>query len=236
MDESYLMHYGIPNMKWGVRRFQEKGSSKRTPEGKKRYAHRVTSKALAERLYEKASRSEPKITKVVTEAVKSTGAKMYGLKNRLKTKESLARKIDSEAKSRGISIIDAAKSIKDSVRYTSVSDDSDFTKNYFTVKENLRNQGYIEIRCRNYFDLYRKGEANHKQITSVYSDKAGHQFELQFQTPSSIKAKELKTPLYEEVRQTDVTKKREQNIIKQMKTLAKQVTNPEGVYTIKSHG
>lgn len=33
------MHYGIPGMKWGVRRFQEKGSSKRTPAGKKRYAH-----------------------------------------------------------------------------------------------------------------------------------------------------------------------------------------------------
>lgn len=236
MDESYLMHYGIPNMKWGVRRFQEKGSSKRTPEGKKRYAHRVTSKALAERLYEKASRSEPKITKVVSDIVKSTGAKMYGLKNRLKTKESLARKIDTEAQAKNISAVEAAKTIKDSIRYTSVSDDSHFTDNYFAVKENLRKQGYIETRCRNYFDLYRKGEAKHKQITSVYSDKSGHQFELQFQTPSSIKAKELKTPIYEEARQNGISKKRESELMKQMDVLAKRVKNPKGVYTIKSHG
>lgn len=36
---NYLMHYGIKSQEWGVRRFQEKGSSKRTPEGKIRYAH-----------------------------------------------------------------------------------------------------------------------------------------------------------------------------------------------------
>lgn len=236
MDESYLMHYGIPNMKWGVRRFQEKGSSKRTPEGKKRYAHRVTSKALAERLYEKASRSEPKITKVVSGVIKSTGAKMYGLKNRLKTKESLARKIDTEAQAKNISVVEAAKTIKDSIRYTSVSDDSHFTDNYFAVKENLRKQGYIETRCRNYFDLYRQGKANHKQITSVYEDKLGNKFELQFQTPSSIKAKELKTPLYEETRQLGIDKKRERKLIAQMNELAKQVKTPKDVYSIKSHG
>lgn len=39
MNSDFLMHYGIPEMKWGVRRYQLKGSSKRTPEGKIRYAH-----------------------------------------------------------------------------------------------------------------------------------------------------------------------------------------------------
>lgn len=39
MQSDFLMHYGIKGMHWGVRRFQEAGSSKRTPAGKKRYAH-----------------------------------------------------------------------------------------------------------------------------------------------------------------------------------------------------
>ena len=39
MQSDFLMHYGIKGMHWGVRRFQEAGSSKRTAIGKKRYAH-----------------------------------------------------------------------------------------------------------------------------------------------------------------------------------------------------
>lgn len=43
MQSDFLMHYGIKGMHWGVRRFQEAGSSKRTPAGKKRYktAHKT---------------------------------------------------------------------------------------------------------------------------------------------------------------------------------------------------
>ena len=96
--------------------------------------------------------------------------------------------------------------------------------------------GYTETRCRNYFDLYRRGKANHKQITSVYKDKDGHTFELQFHTPSSIKAKEAKTPIYEEARKVNTSATRKDQLAKQMNTLAEQVKNPKGVYGIESHG
>lgn len=250
MQSDFLMHYGIPGMKWGVRRFQEKGSSKRTPVGKIRYAHvkaepskedaekkRVkASSSFAKKIYQKAARVEPRITKAVTSAVTGTGAKMYRLKDRLKTHASLTRKINTDSQQKGISIEQAAKEIKDSIRYTSLSNDADYTDNYFAVKDSLEKQGYTETRCRNYFDLYKQGKAKHKQITSVYADKHGNQFEVQFQTPSSIKAKEAKTPLYEEIRKPDISQKQKDVLEKKMDGLAKHVKNPKNVYTIRSHG
>ena len=250
MHSDFLMHYGIPGMKWGVRRFQEKGSSKRTPAGKKRYAHvktepteediqkkRIkTSSSFARKIYQKAARVEPRITKAVVSAVTGAGAKMYGLKNRLKTHASLTRKINTDSEQKGISIEQAAEQIRDSIRYTSLSNDADYTENYFAVKDSLEKQGYTETRCRNYFDLYDQGKAKHKQITSVYADKHGNQFEIQFQTPSSIKAKEEKTPIYEEIRKTGISKSQKTVLEKKMDKIASRVKSPTGVYTIKSHG
>ena len=35
-DETYLMHYGVKGMKWGVRRYQNPDGTL-TPEGKRRF-------------------------------------------------------------------------------------------------------------------------------------------------------------------------------------------------------
>lgn len=232
--DSFLMHYGTPGMKWGVRKYQFKGSSKRTPAGKKRYAHSQTEQ-LADKIHKKAIKSEPKITKDVTSAIKSIGARVYGLKHRLKTKESLERKIVADSKQKQISLSESANNVKDAIRYTAVLDDDRFSDGYNQIRDSLENAGYKETQCKNYFDLYRQGKSNHKQITSVYSDSKGTVFELQYHTPSSIKVKEEKTPLYEEVRKTNISTKRKNEITKRMDTLAARVKTPKGVYTIKSH-
>lgn len=191
--------------------------------------------SLASDIYDKAAVAEPAITKDVISAVSKFGGSMFGLEHRLKTPTSLAAKIGADAKYDDVSFEKASKSIKDSIRYTSVSDDNQFVKNYNSVKTELERKGYKEVRCRNYFEKYRNGEVSHKSVQSVYADSKGNMFEIQFQTVSSQAAKELKIPLYERRRQAGLSNSQKRAIDQQMIDLAERVSDPEDVFKILSH-
>jgi hypothetical protein len=70
----------------------------------------------------------------------------------------------------------------------------------------------------------------------VFQTKDGYEFEVQFHTPSSQNAKDKKVPLYEEVRNPNVSVKRRNELVSQMIALAEGVDDPKDVYSIKSHG
>lgn len=230
IPHGYLIHHGIIGQKWGVRRYQNSDGSY-TSAGK---ARRLSG-SLSENLYKKAQEKEPIISNDIYSAVSGTSGKMYGLEHRLKTKESLNRKIKTDSEEKGISIEESASGIKDAVRYTVLSKDNDFVKNYNTVKSNLEKKGYSEARCKNYFDLYNKGEVKHKSVQSVFKTPDGYLFEVQFQTPASQKAKNDKLPLYEEARKAGIKPERRAQLEYQMELLAEKVPNPKGIYSIKTH-
>lgn len=231
MKSTYLMHHGIKGQKWGIRRYENEDGSL-TEEGKKRYSK---SRKIASSIYKNSEALEPRITNDVSNAIEKSGAQMYGLDHRLKTQDSLERKIYKDSKEKGVSIRKAAEGINDSIRYTSLTDDNNFVSSYNKVKQELSKKGYKEEKCKNYFDLYKQGKTKHKQVTSVFSDKDGNRFEIQFQTPSSIKAKELKTPLYEESRKLGIDQNRKDQLIRQMEKLAEDVKDPKDIYKILSH-
>lgn len=225
----WIIHHGVPGMKWGVRRYQNKDGTL-TSAGKQ---HSKENR-MASNIYEKAKRDEPAITSKVKSVAKAAGCKMYGLEHRLKTKESLARKINADSIEKNIVSEQAAKDIKDSLRYTMIQNNKDFTKSYFKVKELLEKSGYKEIKCKNYFDQYVKGLAKHKQVTSVFQSD-DKKFEIQFQTPESILAKEKKTPIYEERRKPGLSQARQRELEQIMVKLMDPVPIPNGVLKIKSH-
>lgn len=190
---------------------------------------------LADKVYDRASKNEPEITKDIVGSVSESGAKMYGLQYRLKQPTSIAGKIASDSKEDGVSFVESSRGIKDSVRYTAISNNEDFVKNYKSIKSNLESKGYEETRCKNFFVKYQNGEVQHKAVQCTYKSPKGFIFEVQFQTPESQAAKDLKVPLYEERRRRGVSDKRASELEAQMRNLAERVPYPNDISEIKSH-
>lgn len=190
---------------------------------------------LANEKFNEAFSIEPKITKDVVSSVSNSGCSMYGLEYRLKQPTSLAGKIASDSKEKRISFEESAKQIKDSIRYTSVSNNEDFVSNYYSIKNDLKSKGYEEIKCKNYFESYKNGKSMHKSVQSVFMDTDGNMFELQFQTPSSQAAKELKIPLYEERRKNGISELRAKELESNMRELANKVKDPSNINDILNH-
>ena len=227
-----LMHYGVLGMKWGIRRYQNPDGTL-TPEGKKRYRDGKVN-TLANDVYRIAKEKEKKITEDVSKAADAANTNLYMLGNRLKTQESIARKIEKISEEKGVTYEEASH-IKDAVRYTSVTSNSDFVNSYNKMKAALESKGYTESRCKNYFEQYKQGLVKHKSVTSNFIDPDGYEFEIQFHTFSSQSAKDKKTPIYEERRNVNISKDRAEYLEKQMVALAEKVPYPKNIDQIKSH-
>ena len=190
---------------------------------------------LAAGVFKQASQAEPKITSDVIDVISSTSAKMYGLDYRLKQPTSIAAKIGADAKADGITFEQSAGGLKDVIRYTAVSDSRDYVNTYNSIKKRLEEKGYTETKCKNYFQKYQNGEVMHKAVQSTFRSPDGVEFEVQFQTPESQAAKELKVPIYNERRKAGNTPERNAELEQEMRNLAEQVPDPEGVFGIESH-
>lgn len=158
---------------------------------------------------------------------------MYGLEYRLKQPTSIAGKVGQDSKEKDISFEKATNNITDAVRYTVVTNSNDFVKNYQDIKKSLEKMGYSEVKLKNYFEKYKNGESMHKSVQTNYKNPNGYEFEIQFQTPSSQAAKELKIPIYEERRRSNISQERAIELEKQMRELADMVKDPPRIEIIK---
>ena len=215
-----LEHHGIKGQKWGVRNGPP---------------YPLESSSMSKKIFDDASERVDRISNDVMKAATNAGSTMYGLENRLKTEESISRKIDKNAKEKDISLLESANDIKDAIRFTTITSDNDFVFSYKKMKSELEDMGYKETRCKNYFDLFSQGKVKHKSVQSTFADKDGYEFEIQFHTPASQDVKDKKIPIYEERRQVDISPERAKELERAMVNLALQVPDPINIDKIKSH-
>lgn len=138
----------------------------------------------------KMTTAEPDITRTILDLADEYGARPEGLAFRLKSEESLARKIASEveeAKIAGkvLTADEAAESMSDVIRYTYTLDDGTYAAGSKRIIDDLEARGYT-LRVKNYWE-----EGNsYKGINVAMKDPDGVPVELQFHTPESLRVKE----------------------------------------------
>lgn len=219
MPNMYIAHHGILGQKWG----QRNGPP-----------YPLGTKKVAEKIFQDARKRSERITNDVQSAAKKSGGKLYGLENKLKTSDSIERKLTKKMTEDEISLTDAANRIKDAVRYTVIAPTDEYVKMYNDFRDQLSAKGYRETNCKNYFSLFNKGEVKHKAVQSNFMTDDGYEFEVQFHTPESQDAKNKKIPLYNERRSLGISESRKRELENQMEKLAQNVPDPKGIETITS--
>ena len=157
--------------------------------------------ALAEGLLERYGEAEPALTAMIQGIVEGQGGSMAGLKFRLKTVDSLARKITDDARTEGISEYVASTLIKDTNRYTAIFDSSSLISSAKEVERSLTEQGWGLKETKNYF-----GSNGAYQGLHYNFERDGLYFELQFHTQQSFDIKIANHYDYEVNRNVSVSK------------------------------
>ncbi len=152
---------------------------------------------LAEQKLQKAKEVEPAITAAL-KSIESEKAHLEGLEYRLKSSESLTRKIISDSHDMEVSLEEAAANIKDVLRYTFIIDENDYTEITKQTLDKLTKDGYSVTAFKNF---WAKENIDYQGINSNLKTSDGTIFELQFHTQESYDTKSEKThKLYEIIR------------------------------------
>ena len=174
--------------------------------------------AKAESLLAKARQAEPALTRSIQGSAESQGGTMVGLEHRLKTPESLARKIASSAQERNMTAERAAERIRDAIRYTATFPPENLVAGAKTTLAKLQEEGNIILKLRN---TWLNPQSSYKGVNVQLRSLDGQVFELQFHTPESFWAKDEGThAIYEEMRKLprgspewDVLNKKQMEIV-----------------------
>lgn len=187
--------------------------------------------ALARGVREKAVAAEPVITKLVEGIAQQSGAKLEGLSQRIKSTDSLARKIDADAE-QGYQgdRKKAAEEISDANRYTLSVNDTDYADTLQSAVTAFEATGW-KVRVKNFWQ-----SGDPYDGVNIKAERDGIKVEVQVHTPKSFQTKEKALhDIYEVYRKSTDDGVRRSNWDK-MVGIAKRVPRPANYATVLGVG
>jgi len=189
--------------------------------------------AEAKRIRERALAVEPKITELMKTIQKNAGGEFVQLDQRVKSTDSLARKIDGDA----VAEFDgdrsrAADAVSDAVRYTLKVGDENYAQSLDSTIKALEASGF-KLRVKNFWQ-----SGDPYDGVNIKAKKDGVEVEIQLHTPSSFEHKEGKGgthPIYKAY-QVELNDSNRLSMWNQMIEIAKGVTRPANYGAIIATG
>jgi hypothetical protein len=187
--------------------------------------------ALARKVREKAVAAEPAITKLVQAVADQSGAKLEGLSQRIKSTDSISRKIDQDAEKEYQGDRNkAAEEISDANRYTISVNDNDYADTLKSTVSALEETGW-KVRVKNFWQ-----SGDPYDGVNVKAERDGVKVEVQVHTPKSYQIKEKTLhDVYDVYRKSTDDSVRESTWNK-MVGIAKRVPRPSNYSTVLGVG
>lgn len=181
---------------------------------------------LAETLMNGAVNAEPAVTTTLQDFATANNVEMVGLPYRVKTRESLYRKIRDEASNAGIKPTEVQ--ISDALRYTMQINPDQYSSTVRDMIEQLRDEGYV-LRVKNRW----VPGTDYRGVNVAAVTPDGVRVELQFHTPVSYDTKEhVNHPFYEIWRSSDATKQQQEQAYQTMVANSSRIPVPSGLSLI----
>lgn len=187
-------------------------------------------KAESKALIAVAEKAETASTGALVDLAARTGGEMIGLEYRLKSDESLARKIFDLSEATGAPPEEVAKDMKDVLRYTTVFAPAKYVDGVKATVADLLATGHTQKKFVNTWG----NKTGYRGINAVFVTPDGAMFELQFHTPQSFDAKDKETHKdYEEQRRLDKGSLRYAELQIKMNAVFDKVEVPKGAADLK---
>ncbi|OEJ94987.1 ATP nucleotide 3'-pyrophosphokinase [Streptomyces thermolilacinus] len=185
----------------------------------------ATDNAKVDAFIADARQAERTISPQVRAAAWLTDAELIGFENRLKSPDSLKRKVATAMKEApGQSVEATLATINDAVRYTLQWPDARYTTGVIAASSHLAAWGNDSVRWKNTW-----GSSGYKGVNSAWrAPRSGMRFEIQFHTPASKWAQEETHKLYEEQRLPGTSPERKKRLQEQQNAIFASVPVPEG--------